>query len=119
MQLNEIGSGNGYGFNSCDNLINCEGKGHARGINLTNNSALGYGFRQCTGVVNCIGTGTTSGTVSGNGVMAGYGFDTIEYATNCKDGGSTTGMWNGINKNIDTETCRKTSVTANNATLNA
>ena len=93
----------GYGFRYCTNLTNCTGTGTG------NNASSGSGFRDCTNLTNCKGTG--SGAV-------GYGFYGITYASNCKDGGSSTAMWGGTNTNIDLDTCCKTPVTANNATLN-
>ncbi len=99
------GTGGGLGFDNCDYITNCTGTG-------TGGNG-GYGFYNCDNLSNCTGKGEDSGDQS-----EGYGFSNITRASNCKDGGSDTDMWGGTNKNIDLETCRKTPVTANNATLN-
>ena len=94
----------GSGFWSCTNLVNCKGYG--------NGVSSGLGFFACYDLTNCIGSGI------GESGGTGYSFYLCTTASNCRYMFSTTNMWGGINKNIDTETCRKTQVEANNGTLN-
>lgn len=69
--LGQFVVGNGIGFYSCEDLVNCVGSSAGFGRN--------YGFLSCNRLLNCVGTGTSTQSASGYG----YGFDRCNNLMNC------------------------------------